>query len=284
MGVYNSRFSEILVEKGWTSSRDLIGYYNPLTKEIEETQPSFSRCMKQLDYENKSGEVRAPYFVLLDEANLSPIEYYWSNFNYYCDNSDNQVVEYANGVQYKFGSELKFLATINYDQTTADLSPRFLDRAWVISMSLNNLNLINMIDENDIENNEFIVSLEALKNSFDLQDKSKELKINPVTKTRLDKIINIMKSGGHLISARSLKAIYRYYVVAEKYMSSKECALDYAVAQKILPIISGNGHSYGGFLNELMNICKENQLNKSANIVSNIISHEEHGFYGFFSL
>ena len=111
-GLYDSRFAEILVERGWTSSKDLIGYYNPLTKEIEKTQPRFSNCMKQLSMENEHGVVEAPYFVLLEEANLSPIEFYWSNFNYYCDDPSRQAVSYSNGEKYEFGSELKFLATI----------------------------------------------------------------------------------------------------------------------------------------------------------------------------
>ena len=126
LGLYDDRFAEILVERGWTSSKDLIGYYNPLTKEIEETQPDFSNCMKQLTRENAENVVKAPYFVLLDEANLSPIEYYWSHFNFFADDPSKQKITYSDGTEYSFGTELRFLATINYDQTTADLSPRFL--------------------------------------------------------------------------------------------------------------------------------------------------------------
>ena len=33
-----------------------------------------------------------------------------------------------------------------------------------------------------------------------------------------------------------------------------------------------------------MTICKENQLNKSASIVSKILEKSEHEFYSFFSL
>ena len=285
LGIYQSRFSEVLVEKGWTSSKDLIGYYNPLTKVIEETQPSFSRCMKQLNYENQNNKVLAPYFVLLDEANLSPIEFYWSTFNHYADNAKQQVVEYANGQKYEFGDELKFLATINYDQTTAELSPRFLDRAWVIMMNSTTMNLdgYSLVNENTILNNEKIISLASLKNAF-VNDDIGDFKINSVTKSRLENIILKLKEGGHLVSIRSLNAIYRYYVAAEKYMSSKEVALDFAVAQKLLPSIKGYGKEYKLFLESLMKLCKENQLNRSANIIAKIISKSEHEFYGFFSL
>ena len=285
LGIYDDRFAKVLVDRGWTSSRDLVGYYNPLTKEIEDTQPNFSDCMRQLDRENKEDRVKAPYFVLLDEANLSPIEYYWSTFNHFFDDLQNQKVEYSNGVSYHFGAELKFLATINYDQTTADLSPRFLDRAWVISMGgvSTETVLSSMVDENSIDNNEEIISLESLNELFGWQY-AKDKKMNPITKTRLDIIIEKMKEGNHSISARSLRAIQHYYLVAEGYMSSKEVALDYAISQKILPCISGNGKQYGEFLNGLMNICKENQLIKSAGIIAKIIDRSEHGFYGFFSL
>lgn len=284
LGLYNTRFAEILVERGWTSSKDLIGYYNPLTKEIEKTQPRFLECMQQLTIENANNIVEAPYFVLLDEANLSPIEFYWSNFNYYCDDPSHQIVLYSNGERYEFGAELKFLATINYDQTTADLSPRFLDRAWVISMHSVSVDAIvtGLVDDSVVGNNGEVISLDSLNRIFDWHN-VKDKKMNQITKTRLDRIVDKMKEGDHTISARSLRAILHYYLVAEEYMSSKEVALDYAISQKILPCISGNGKKYGEFLNGLMSICKENQLNKSANIISKILDRSEHEFYGFFS-
>ncbi len=285
LGVFDTRFVEILVERGWTSSKDLIGYYNPLTKEIEKTQPRFSDCMQQLSIENERDIVQAPYFILLDEANLSPIEFYWSNFNYYCDDPSHQMVSYSNGEKYEFGAELKFLATINYDQTTADLSPRFLDRAWVISMNSVSVDAIvnDLIDDSKVGNNQEIISLNTLNDAFNWQN-FKDKKMNQITRTRLDRIVDKMKEGKHTISARSLHAICHYYLVAEEYMSSKEVALDYAISQKILPCISGNGKKYGEFLVGLMSICKENQLNRSANIISKIIDRSEHEFYSFFSL
>lgn len=285
LGLYDLRFAEVLVERGWTSSKDLIGYYNPLTKEIEKAQPQFSECMQQLNIENERNMVQALYFVLLDEANLSPIEFYWSNFNYYCDDPSHQMVSYSNGETYKFGAELKFLATINYDHTTTDLSPRFLDRAWVISMNPVSIDAIagDLTDDTKVSNNEEVISLKNLNDIFGWKNHINK-KMNQITKTRLERIVDKMKEGKHTISARSLQAINRYYFVAEEYMSSKEVALDYAISQKILPCINGNGKKYGEFLDGLMNICKENQLNRCANIISKIKEKSEHEFYSFFSL
>lgn len=285
LGLYDTRFVKISVERGWTSSKDLIGYYNPLTKEVEKAQPDFSECMMQLDKENKQGVVVAPYFVLLDEANLSPIEYYWSNFNYFCDDPNNQKVEYANGETLKFGRELKFLATINYDQTTSDLSPRFLDRSWVISMGPVTTDSIigSLSDETTVKNNDEIISLENLERIFGWEN-YKDKKINQITKSRIELIVGKMKEGGHIISARSIKAVTHYYLVAEEYMSSKEIALDYAISQKFLPMINGNGKNYCEFLNSLLTICKENQLTKSAGVIMKILDRSQHNYYSFFSV
>jgi KaiC/GvpD/RAD55 family RecA-like ATPase len=284
MGLYNERFAEVSVERGWTSSKDLIGYYNPLTKTIEKTQTGFSKCMETLTREKANNSISIPYMVLLDEANLSPIEFYWSNFNYNFDNTDNQRVAFGNGTEYLFGSELKFLATINYDHTTEILSPRFLDRAWVIlmrSISLENI-IETMKDENDIENNDKMIDFESLKRFFGWES-YRAKPINPVTKERLNLILLKFKSVGHVLSARSIKNIYKYCCVAEEYMS-KELALDFAVAQKVLPLVDGNGREYGLFLKDLQRICKENQLEKCAEIIENILNKSEHDFYNFFSL
>lgn len=283
LGLYDKRFSCVQVERGWTSSRDLVGYYNPLTKAIEKTQPEFSACMERLDFENRNDSVRAPYFVLLDEANLSPIEFYWSTFNYYCDAPKNQKVEFANGKKYEFGEELKFLATINYDQTTTNLSPRFLDRAWVISMNPVAVDSINLIDDEEIENNKTVVSLKNLQSAFGREAFS-DKKLNQVTNGRINELIRKMNEGGHRISPRSRKAVICYYLAAEEYMSSKEAALDFAVSQKILPCINGNSREYGEFLNSLLGMCGDFQLSRSAEIISRIIAGSEHDFYGFFSI
>lgn len=284
-GLYSERYAEIMVERGWMSSKDLVGYYNPLTKEVEKVQPDFSICMETLSSERKQEKEKIPYFVLLDEANLSPIEFYWSDFNYYCDSPELQTIKYSNGEEYKFGEELKFFATINYDHTTEMLSPRFLDRAWVILMC-SDVNIDNIIafsqNNMEIEDNEEVVSYSDLVKYFG-KSKASERKMNPVTKERLNVVINKMNAGGHSISARSVKAICNYYLVAEEYMSSKEVALDFAIAQKILPLIAGNGKAYEKFLQELLEMCNDSQLERCAQIVQKILNKGEHEFYGFFS-
>ncbi len=73
--------------------------------------------------------------VLLDEANLSPIEYYWADFMNICD-SDSRFskITLGNNIQLKIPPTLRFMATINNDDTTERLSPRLIDRAAMIRL------------------------------------------------------------------------------------------------------------------------------------------------------
>ncbi len=283
LGLYTNRFAEISVERGWTSSKDLIGYYNPITKHIEKTQPAFSSCLEIMNEEVESNINPIPYIALLDEANLSPIEYYWSNFNHFNDDRNDKKIDYGNGHSVKIGSGLRFLATINYDHTTEVLSPRFLDRAWVIlmeSISLGDIIEIINADENKVKNNQRIIDLATLENYFG-DTSGKE--VSQLTKKRLMLILETFRDiGGHVLSNRSVKAIVNYCSVAEMYMS-KESALDYAVSQKLLPLINGNDEKYQGFLEELQKICRDNQLDRCCKIINNILRKSDHLFYNYFN-
>lgn len=83
-----TRYIPISVERGWTSKRDFIGYFNPLSKSFDKSNGRVYDGLKILDMENKSDASRFPFLILLDEANLSPMEYYWADFMNVCDDLD----------------------------------------------------------------------------------------------------------------------------------------------------------------------------------------------------
>lgn len=61
------------VKPNWTSSEDLLGYYNPLEKKYLSTP--FLEAMIEAQ---KNPEI--PYFICLDEMNLARVEYYFADF------------------------------------------------------------------------------------------------------------------------------------------------------------------------------------------------------------
>ena len=63
--------------------------------------------------------------ILLDEANLSPIEHYWADFLSMCDGQGDKDINLTSK-SLKIGQNIRFIATINHDNTTERLSPVFL--------------------------------------------------------------------------------------------------------------------------------------------------------------
>jgi AAA domain (dynein-related subfamily) len=63
----------IPVKPNWTSSEDLLGYYNPLEKKFLAT-PFLDALLEA------SRNPDVPYFICLDEMNLARVEYYFADF------------------------------------------------------------------------------------------------------------------------------------------------------------------------------------------------------------
>lgn len=63
----------IPVKPNWTSSEDLLGYYNPLEKKYLATP-----FLEALIEASQNPDI--PYFICLDEMNLARVEYYFADF------------------------------------------------------------------------------------------------------------------------------------------------------------------------------------------------------------
>ena len=185
---------------------------------------------------------------------------------------------------------MRFIATINYDHTTEILSPRFLDRAWIVTIDeVNSLDLLgDSADMQEVPNADDMISYNSLISLFTVNGSSfKNKQMSPFAKEILNSIIERFRNIGHIVSPRSLIAIRNYCIVAEKYMEGeKQNAVDYALAQKLLPQIDGNGKNYLDFLEDIASICQEYQLTKSQKIISNIIENgkREHNYFNYFNM
>ena len=130
------RFSLVSTARGWTSQRDLLGFFNPLNQDFQPAPTGLYYALEACQDEIIANEDQQfPYWVLLDEANLSPIEHYFSAFLGMCDKHFSRTIN--TGEQSKADTLIvpkgfRFLATINYDNTTEPLSRRMIDRVPVV--------------------------------------------------------------------------------------------------------------------------------------------------------
>lgn len=282
------RFVPVSVERGWTSKRDFIGYYNPLSKTFDKSNRRVYDALRQLDAEKRNGINKLPYVVLLDEANLSPMEYYWSDFMNICDDlSVQSCVNLGENYVYGIPETLHFLATINNDHTTETLSPRLIDRAWIITLpqQYSAISQGGELSHDQVD----IVTWASLRKAFIPQ--KKECVFSAEVQKIYDSIIVLLRKKRFTVSPRIDMAIKRYWAIASKWFEMDETktdattvAFDYAVSQRILPKIVGNGEAFEKWLEEFRALCSNNGLNMCATVLKDIIDrgNQHMKYYQFF--
>lgn len=281
------RFVDISVERGWSSHKDFIGYYNPLTKSMEKSNMEVFNAFTKMDNEYESDKSNiAPFVILLDEANLSPLEHYWAAFLRNCDftSISNRSIALGGNNSFRLPEHLRFLATVNFDHTTEELSPRFLDRSWVIMLEPSR---IDDEGDEDIENIEDMVSFGDIKEAFcvgenDMIDEAIQSKWNAIQKIFRERSLQIMP--------RNLKMVKNYCAVGCRCMerdtpATKLAPLDYAFSQKILPTINGTGENFRMLIEDLMKECTSQNMPISAKHLERMkrVAENNMGFYQFFS-
>jgi len=131
------QYLRVSVQPNWLDDKGLMGFYNPLMERYVST-PFLDFLLKAADNPDK------PYFVCLDEMNLSRVEYYLSRLLSAMESIDREVAIHGirGGVEtdggrrgpssVKLPENLFITGTINVDESTYPLSPKLLDRANII--------------------------------------------------------------------------------------------------------------------------------------------------------
>lgn len=291
-----SRFVKIPVERGWTSHRDYVGYYSPLTGRLEATNTLVFEHFAHLDGEFASAgtpngvtDASVPYLMLLDEANMSVVENYWSPF---LSNADDFLVAPAElsmqgGPLLHVPSCVRWISTVNYDHTTEALSARFLNRVWVIHVDAVNLSVDELLSSEgedgfaDVPPFSYRKLMEAFgpKGDVRIEDSG--------TRRRMAELFELCAKSGHAVSYRCQRAIARYVAAAEPTMrefatSGGMRCLDFALAQRVLPSVNGVGDQTRKFLEGLAEACVG--LDVSSERIAHMLEvGGEDGFYQFFA-
>lgn len=283
----NERFLFIPVARGWTSQKNLLGFFNPLNGKFQPSATGMYEALNHIQKEEKS----YPYWFLLDEANLSPIEHYWSSFMAMCDTHREKIIQLGdqNNNNFKIPSSVRFIATINNDNTTELLSPRIIDRVPIITIQ----HIKTTEDENDSiddipkDSTSSILPQDTLNNLF---TPSKEKGFNTDEKRVFDDVVKCLETDLENlpivpVSPRKRKIIEEYCTLARDLMQEKYGlrSLDIAISQHILPVINGNGDTYRQRLKALEKVLYERDLTYSYSMLQKIIvtGEAQYGFYRF---
>lgn len=281
-GDAQNRYVEVPVERGWTSPRDLIGALNPETNALNIRNMELWEALTRLDREFDPAVAYPPFLILLDEANLSPIEHYWSAFLRNCDfnASGRRCVSVGGGKSWALPEHLRFLATVNFDHTTEKLSARFLDRAWVVTLDASE---VSGIMRGAPENLDGMTPYRLLREAFPPAE------VDAETEAKWNALRDIFHRRGLSVTPRSVRMVYDYCAAACVCMSrdapgTRLAPLDYAFSQKILPSVSGQGENYRELLYDLRRECGGELMPLTARHLERMqrSADSNHGFYQFF--
>ncbi len=236
------RYLHVGVSPSWLDMRDVLGHTNALDRCF---QPGESGLYQHLvcaqEEEKHRGADSRLYFVCLDEMNLAQVEHYFSGFI--------QALERPHGMREVrcFSPEivgpadpfaawptlslprtLRFVGTVNFDETTRQLSQRVLDRANLIRLHPSPL-----LDAKDPAPARAIGPAVTLKNYRDWIDPSPRL--DRSLGELIDKLREPINRLGCPLNPRRFNAIRKFVGSAPPEVCKPEQALDLQIAQRVLP-------------------------------------------------
>jgi len=274
------QYKIIPVGADWTNREPLLGYPNGLDPKSYVTPDSgaLQLILEATKEENQS----KPYFMILDEMNLSHVERYFADFLSIMESGDSiklysgvdRVDSEGNKIDQKitWPKNLFIIGTVNIDETTYMFSPKVLDRANVIEFRISQTEMKNYFD------NRKLLAMEELffnkdKNSggagqnmgTDFYSVSQEKTESKITEAKgddnvLNDFFTELQIVGSEFGYRSANEIDRLMFMLEKLGQKDEILLDIAIMQKLLPKLHGSRSKLNKPLTTLAKFCVTNAV------------------------
>ena len=260
MGI-KRRLLTIPVARGWTSQRDIIGFYNTLSQSYVPSATGLYDLLSQIQEEN-DGDESSTSIVLLDEFNLSQPEHYFSPFMEMADPESNRMIHTGDPKipSLYVPNHVRFVGTINNDESVQTLTPRMIDRSAIIHFDdIVTMNSVVSPTNQGIKTDSLSKVLSG--NDFIQLFNTNTLHLPENIAGILNEIVEALNTDNPkfgnpiIVSYRKIKAISSYYCIASPIMiTGKLTALDYAVSQHIIPLIHGYGQGFGLRLSNVLSV------------------------------
>ncbi len=254
----------------WTDNTKILGFYNPLTKEYVETG-----ILKLIERANANPTI--PYFLILDEMNLSHVERYFSDFLSHMEIPDDSFVldHYGSG-KLAYPKNLFVVGTVNIDETTYMFSPKVLDRANVLEFKPEKDEVLNLLYSSK-HSAKIVSAPNGVAESFlELAMEIRDGKCNLNTghgngpsiaevESVFKEVYEIVEAGGFEFAYRTVREIRQYVSAAFELVCQDNTfdvleSIDEQLMQKVLPKIHGNRKEIGSILDELEKVCTRQNL------------------------
>ena len=260
----------VCVGADWTNREPLLGYPNAL-KSGEYVKPE-NGVLDLLIEANKPQNANKPFFLILDEMNMSYVERYFADFLSAMEsheaialwkecNNGSESCECNVPERIELPDNLFIIGTINVDETTYMFSPKVLDRANVIEFKISIDEMDKFLDGiGKIDCSSVSSKAAEMGADFVRLANCKEFENEQATTDTLKAFFTELKSVNAEFGYRSATEIFRFISQAHKNddtaeKMSKEEVLDAAILQKLLPKLHGSRKKLEPALKGLWKLC-----------------------------
>ena len=272
----------------WTNREPLLGFPSALEKGryILPDNGVLSLILEASKEVNQD----KPYFLILDEMNLSHVERYFADFLSAMESGDqiplhSNIAEFMNNGEVpstiSIPKNLFIIGTVNIDETTYMFSPKVLDRASVIEFRVSHgemnkyLSTEGILDLNTIQGlgSTMSESFLEISQSKELISSNKELISNS-----LMTFFSELKKVGAEFGYRSASEIIRFSSIIKLIEPSWETSaiIDASIMQKLLPKVHGSRRKLEPVLKTLALLClKEEFKNGNGFKIESLLNSEE---------
>jgi 5-methylcytosine-specific restriction protein B len=263
-----TQYKIVPVGADWINREPLLGYPNGLDAKEYITPDSgvIHLLMEAKKEENKS----KPFFLILDEMNLSHVERYFADFlsimetedtiKLYTGNERESLDSLKIPFDLPWPNNLFIIGTVNIDETTYMFSPKVLDRANVIEFRITDDEIGKYLMDPSIPKLENLQGkgITMAESFLSIAEKTDIVKNEAITK-ELVAFFNHLKTVGAEFGYRSATEIMQLAAklkMLEPTITDKKC-LDIAIMQKLLPKLHGSRSKLVKILIALSGLCVE---------------------------
>ncbi len=271
----DEQYRIIAVGADWTNRDPLFGYVNALNPKeyIKPENGALDILIKAYDDPYK------PYFLILDEMNLSHVERYFADFLSVMESGEEFSIhsysENISGVPSKlpWPENLFIIGTVNIDETTYMFSPKVLDRAQVIEFRIDTDQIKNFLQ------GENVLDLSKLKHNgagfarafLGAQADGKVDFVNDVLVEFFEELKKIGAEFGFRTASEIKRFVAYLKLFDEKIPEDK--MIDFAIMHKLLPKVHGSRRRLVPVLESLAKLCLKPEY-KSNYLEVNVLEDE----------
>jgi hypothetical protein len=257
-----SQYCIVPVGADWTNREPLLGYINALDNK-EYILPENGALQLLIDANNNKEK---PYFLILDEMNLSHVERYFADFLSVMESKDILKLHSSENnksnvpSQLKWPSNLFIVGTVNIDETTYMFSPKVLDRANVIEFRVDKDDIaefLNAPTEVDFKN----LNTKGATMGEDFIKIASNKDFLKTDTTELNKklvlfFVELKKTGAEFgyRTATEIHRLYNQLTTLDSAMQEND-KIDIAIMQKLLPKLHGSRRKLCPILEVLASLC-----------------------------